>query len=959
VLVGPGDGGAPQLGEHRRMRVAVVVVGTDRHDRGRRADRGEEAGRVRRAAVMGDLQDARAEPFGTAQQAGLRVGLGVAGEQDRTGVVADAQDEGVLVEVVRERAVGGRAEHLDERAPEREALAGGDGLERDGATARDRVCVDGAAREVGAGARRGGADDEGADVEPFEDARESAAVVGVRVGQGDDVEAGDAALAEQSQREAGVGAAVDEHSRRAVGAWRLDEQGVALADVEGGERERGHRRQGAQARERGEGDDDGDGEHRQARGAATGEDGDEQDRGDGGEQVLEAQGGARREQAGGAQDDVERGAGERGGGTAGGDRDLRDHGGRHADGRRDGGCGHRDEVGGQGRERDALGAREQHGRDADLRAHGRGDEQAQRRGARQARRQRGRDDEHARRGQHRQREAELGREQRVGQQQQQHGRREDVRGVAQAAGETGDQNERRHDRRAQHGRLGADEDREPGDRGEPEPAPPARPDAERTGEAEHPGQDQRDVGAGDGDEVREAGRGEVVGALDGLAAGVADDQAGEQRRAVAVEVACGGVTDAGADGGGDAQERTGRRERCDRAARLQEDRGVHAAQVPVEAVGSQRTRGRGQGDAGAGGRRVVDVVDAQRGAFADAASVHGGDARHEPAGGRLGRRERRAGGAGVREQRGLDARGASRRGKGGQDSPVAQRLTTAGEARAERDQRARRRREPRPLAEGRVRRAGEDGDADECEPPRRWAQAPQPQGGGQRERRRCRHTATSGAIAANSFSPMPWTSRSPATLVNGPTSSRWATMRAARTGPIPGSSSRSSAVARLRSSVPSGRRAETGEAGTAASLAAATGGAGPGTSSCSPSARGRARLSASSAASGRGPPAAARASATRAPLGRWYSPGLETSPATWTTISSAVTARPVGADGGGAVSGAGRPSSHSKPSAATAPPASTASARASAGAQPRAASRRRSERATRATVGPPRGAGAN
>src|SRR5665648_301321 len=62
---------------------------------------------------------------------------------------------------------------------------------------------------------------------------------------------------------------------------------------------------------------------------------------------------------------------------------------------------------------------------------------------------------------------------------------------------------------------------------------------------------------------------------------------------------------------------------------------------------------------------------------------------------------------------------------------------------------------------------------------------------------------------------------------------------------------------------------------------------GRGTTTCSPSVSTRARLIAARSASGPAPPAASIASASRAPAGRWTSPGWSTSPTTCTTISGA------------------------------------------------------------------------
>src|SRR4051794_17226619 len=129
---------------------------------------------------------------------------------------------------------------------------------------------------------------------------------------------------------------------------------------------------------------------------------------------------------------------------------------------------------------------------------------------------------------------------------------------------------------------------------------------------------------------------------------------------------------------------------------------------------------------------------------------------------------------------------------------------------------------------------------------------------------------------------MPLTSSSWSTLVNGPCAVRWSTIRWARTGPMPGSASRSATVAAFRSSTPP------------LPIPAVSGGplgaAAPGTPTaiCWPSVSTAAALTEAGSASGNRPPTALRASATRDPDGSVTRPGAATWPITDTTTVPAV-----------------------------------------------------------------------
>src|SRR3954466_4620997 len=102
---------------------------------------------------------------------------------------------------------------------------------------------------------------------------------------------------------------------------------------------------------------------------------------------------------------------------------------------------------------------------------------------------------------------------------------------------------------------------------------------------------------------------------------------------------------------------------------------------------------------------------------------------------------------------------------------------------------------------------------------------------------------------------------------------------------MPGSASRSDAVAALRFTGPPG-------AGAGAAAARARPAAAPGTPTaiCWPSPTTAARFTDAGSASGSSPPAASTASATRDPDGRLTSPGRATRPTTETTTVLAVSA---------------------------------------------------------------------
>jgi hypothetical protein len=135
--------------------------------------------------------------------------------------------------------------------------------------------------------------------------------------------------------------------------------------------------------------------------------------------------------------------------------------------------------------------------------------------------------------------------------------------------------------------------------------------------------------------------------------------------------------------------------------------------------------------------------------------------------------------------------------------------------------------------------------------------------------------------ASSFLSPNPATFLRSSTVAKRPLASLQSTIRPASSGPTPGRSSSSSAVARLRlmsppaSAVPLPGIPATGGGGSSPSF---------GTMICSPSVRNRARLSCASSARSVSPPAAATTSIARSPACSSYRPGVTTSPRMWTNI---------------------------------------------------------------------------
>ncbi|GGK41062.1 hypothetical protein GCM10010124_37420 [Pilimelia terevasa] len=102
---------APELADDGRVGVPVPVAAARRDQRDRGADRVEEAGLLVGAAVVGDLQDLRADRPGGGEQLLLAFHLGVTGEQDRHPAHLRDDDQRVVVGVRPGAAQrGGRAE---------------------------------------------------------------------------------------------------------------------------------------------------------------------------------------------------------------------------------------------------------------------------------------------------------------------------------------------------------------------------------------------------------------------------------------------------------------------------------------------------------------------------------------------------------------------------------------------------------------------------------------------------------------------------------------------------------------------------------------------------------------------------------------------------------------------------------------------------------------------------------
>jgi hypothetical protein len=176
-------------------------------------------------------------------------------------------------------------------------------------------------------------------------------------------------------------------------------------------------------------------------------------------------------------------------------------------------------------------------------------------------------DQHDRAGRrHREQEAAVGGEPRIGHEQHHHGgaqrgyRRPDPSG-----GQRGER-DRAHRGRAEHARLRPGQDDEAGQRQRPEKrlrAPVHRPAAQRP---QHPGDRDRHVGAGDGGQVGQARAAEVLGEHGVEAGGVPDHEPGQQPRGGLGQDPCRRPGQPGAQPGRDARRRARRSDRGGRPA---------------------------------------------------------------------------------------------------------------------------------------------------------------------------------------------------------------------------------------------------------------------------------------------------------------------------------------------------------------------------------------------------------
>jgi hypothetical protein len=219
-------------GEDVRVRVAVTVAGPDADDRDRRAGRREERRVARGRAVVWHDEHLGREALGhPAQQVPLRRALDVPSEEDPSAAPARPEHDRRLVELAPRpgvRTARLRAEDLDDEVAELDRAAGD---RRD-----DRHPPLGGRREDPSGLVALDPDrghPHRPDGDALEDRRRTTGMV--RVGMRDDEEVDAApALPDEPVGGPGVLAGVDEHPH----PGRLEQQGVPLADVDRGQRER-------------------------------------------------------------------------------------------------------------------------------------------------------------------------------------------------------------------------------------------------------------------------------------------------------------------------------------------------------------------------------------------------------------------------------------------------------------------------------------------------------------------------------------------------------------------------------------------------------------------------------------------------------------------------------------------------------------------------------------------------
>jgi hypothetical protein len=206
--------------------VAVRVVRAQGDQRNPRARRRQEAGVGVPAAVVRHLQHVGGQVHAVLDEAGLRRGTEVAGQQDAQPVDRDADDEGQVVRLVaHSRTVGARREHRQLHPADAPPVAGGEQRSRSRGAPQHRVER---GRSVVVGRERSGCDDP--DLPPRQRTGESAHVVGVEVAQEHQRQLVDAETVQAAVDRADLRSGVDEHT--GTGRGREDE-GIPLPDVAG------------------------------------------------------------------------------------------------------------------------------------------------------------------------------------------------------------------------------------------------------------------------------------------------------------------------------------------------------------------------------------------------------------------------------------------------------------------------------------------------------------------------------------------------------------------------------------------------------------------------------------------------------------------------------------------------------------------------------------------------------
>lgn len=613
------------------MGVTVAVVRTDPDQRQRRAHGGDEPVGVRVTAVVGHLQDIGGDRGARSHERALGLHLGVARQQERAGSGVDAHDDRGLVEVVVERAVTRRPEHVDAGRSQGEPIAGGDRDDRHAAPS----CGGTQSKHRGRATIRldlVGADHDRPDAQGSDDGRKATAVVVVGVAECDDVEVVDAARPQGVEDVALARATVDQHAGgAAVGGRHLDQQRIALTDVQRGDRQvrRPARRQRArQASTGGDADDDRHGDRtaqlagagatavqRPAR-AATQRCGSEcpgcRPSQVGHLDAAHPRAGDRgplhdgQRRTGQVSDDPGSAGSPAGHGRAGKPQHLGDRRGQR-----------RDQVGRKRPDRKPAVQGDQDGRRTDLRAAADGDAEGDRPRSGDPARQPRRDDQDTRGGRHRQHEAQVPRQPGIGQHQHDDGDGQQPRGVTESAQHAAGHHQHRDDRGAQHGRLGPRAQHEPPQRDQHDRSPGPRRDPDGQGDPDHHGQHQPGVAPRHHDEVCEPRTPQRLHQLRVLAADVARHQPGQQGAPASAQRVVRHRADVIAQLAGPGDRAVARRDLVEGTHRVQRHDRAETAEVPIEAIGAQRRGGRPQCHPGAH-RRCVDgrLVQAHGGSLA-------------------------------------------------------------------------------------------------------------------------------------------------------------------------------------------------------------------------------------------------------------------------------------------------------------------------------------------------------